>query len=1447
MAVTSSNSGFKRGPLQKADRKIRKQIPISKKQIQILDKKSVHKEMLFLGIVKSITLQEVAVSLTDCLTGYIKTDEFLNENLSIHNKIGNRAIFESLKHILLHKPLLCAIVRVREKPSPKIILTANPSKTNNRLKTSYLVKDTLIFSLITSVEENGFIVETGIKNIQNSFLKLKNNNKFYEYLGSTDKNNKLITNLNILRLPVWSKVRKMEEEGLILSFCSKFPKIKQIREFDDLQPGIAVEATVVDIFKNGAKVMFQNIFFGIIDEFNSEKPTSDYKTGDKLIAIIVLVDFKDKKIILSTKPHLAQPFSKNKFTKMVLKTKRGTDLKDAKVSLNSKTNGLFLKFEQEHKKAKKFINAFCHVTRFGNDIHSRKSVLGGYKTGKNIDCKIYDSSEICGLFLVTLAEQKNGDDIILSLDDLVVGQILTGKLLKFETYGMLMSLGTNSIDENKSVKGVVPNEHFSDVVLKRPKLKFEVGQKIKCRVLNIDILARKVYLTAKQSFIEWNSDIPLTEEEAVNKILIGCVRSIFERGIYVNFFNGLFGFLSKREISAAGFEEKPSKIFFVGQPLKVKADALAPIKRDRSGNIASENKRMLFLTLDFSDKISQNAKEMALPFGNAQKFVKIGEMCAGTIIALLKNKAILKIDIRNSDNKSDDTTVRGELYFSHLSDLDCCSDEKFEKGHKIKLGDVFRKMAVIGFKKNGAALLTNKKLLIDKLDTEYFPFHLENVKRNSIYIGTIKNIRQKGIVVGFLGDLNCFCPISMALEKEETNLDEKYKIGKTVFVRIANIDRDKIIGSLKQNSFRNHNISLTKWCFENLVEQFWQINIGRTNIKIGQVFEAKTKNWKDKNRLEIDVLSNENSELFDNKIKTYLLTNREKLTIENPKTIKVVFIDFEIPENKEQPIKANFLLKSKTENGANFKNFSTIHNNSFYSLIMDSSSDSTAFKIEKLLNVKFCKNNLNFAEKFQIGNVSVFCSRNSKKASDSDEEEDSDSDLLFGLYTKGEKVEGVVSNVSDNGLDVTLNRSSDIKAIIHFSQMAENFTVLLQFHDYLSDRSEKTNFRHKKGSKIEAKIIGKRGNKLLLTLLPEKLNSEKRKIGQKWIPGRVVNVSNNVWLNVEVGERKQGRVHITNIKRNWDDDPMAEFEKGQFVKLYRTNNFYKNESNFELFSLYCVDDILSENLKRQLTNEIKLNDIVKGYVKSVHPSKGVFVTLNPFQDALVYKKDLSDGFVTDIESKFPPGRLVRAKVIFSDGKYLRLSLKGSDTDPSLKNFADFCKDQVVSAKVVSATPAGVFAKLESSSIVALCRLDNLENNNNLSKSELTDFYKNKIGQSLKFRIGSLNSDSQKINLTMKIGKISQNSKTDSADNDKISGDDNKKDDDISDDGKDDDIEEKFLNDIEGVEALKIDNEDKSESELDENGENNEESGEQKGEKMVEEKTKEVEKMVEESP
>ena len=203
------------------------------------------------------------------------------------------------------------------------------------------------------------------------------------------------------------------------------------------------------------------------------------------------------------------------------------------------------------------------------------------------------------------------------------------------------------------------------------------------------------------------------------------------------------------------------------------------------------------------------------------------------------------------------------------------------------------------------------------------------------------------------------------------------------------------------------------------------------------------------------------------------------------------------------------------------------------------------------------------------------------------------------------------------------------------------------------------------------------------------------------VRGRVGRVLPGAGLLVQLGASATGRVHITEIGDTFVPEPLAAFEVGDVVTAAVTrvgaaagkskkrgisnSGTGDDKSSYVDLSLrhslggsgaaagVDVAGALASEARLTEATDVSAGDLLPGYVKAT-TSKGCFVSLGAHLEARCVLKNLADAFVSKPDEAFPPGALVRCKVLSVNAQMGRVevSLKPSHTqsagvvDPSAR-------------------------------------------------------------------------------------------------------------------------------------------------------------------------------------
>ncbi len=154
----------------------------------------------------------------------------------------------------------------------------------------------------------------------------------------------------------------------------------------------------------------------------------------------------------------------------------------------------------------------------------------------------------------------------LRYEDFTVGEILEGKIDSVSPAGVSVHLGVN-------LKGFIPKLHWADDPrLKKPELRFRVGEPITCRVLKVMVDRKTIHLTCKKSMLDEKVvAYSCTSQLETNIAVKGTVALIEQGGVLVSFFDGLTGYIPGNRLLKNGITDI-NRYFYMGQVIDCKVE-----------------------------------------------------------------------------------------------------------------------------------------------------------------------------------------------------------------------------------------------------------------------------------------------------------------------------------------------------------------------------------------------------------------------------------------------------------------------------------------------------------------------------------------------------------------------------------------------------------------------------------------------------------------------------------------------------------------------------------------------------------------------------------------------------------------------------------------------------------------------------------------------------------
>jgi rRNA biogenesis protein RRP5 len=359
-----------------------------------------------------------------------------------------------------------------------------------------------------------------------------------------------------------------------------------------------------------------------------------------------------------------------------------------------------------------------------------------------------------------------------SVDDLQIGSIIRGTVKKINENGVSVQIGFG-------LRGFVPNIHLAEVpqIANREQL-FPFGKTVKCRITKIDKSSthNKVNLTCKKSLLSKKFNILSSYENAKPGFQTdGVVALIHKKGLLIEFFNGVKGFIPLRYLSTYRIEN-PEKVFKIGQIIRCTV-----VSTD------IENERMTCSLINIKDmKKKQNKNEQFLrideEFDSDPKKLKslLQNMKIGTIF---ENALLIGRDESGNTVFKLPNGIKAIATKNHLYDKN--DFEEFDFKTKFSIGSTHRcRVRSINLKDSTVDITLRKSLL------EMPTVSIDELQVGSIINGNVKTISKNGVFVQIGFGLEGLIPnIHLEESPQSSDREQLFPIGKKVKCRITKIDK----------------------------------------------------------------------------------------------------------------------------------------------------------------------------------------------------------------------------------------------------------------------------------------------------------------------------------------------------------------------------------------------------------------------------------------------------------------------------------------------------------------------------------------------------------------------------------------------------------------------------------------------------------------------------------
>lgn len=511
--------------------------------------------MVILGRVHEVTDYDLIISLPGRLSGRVKATDISESYTNLLQNVVNSGTdslseFKPLPELYNPGDNVVAFVKaLGEDKKWRVTLSLESHMVNQNLSSNFLSKGSKIVCTVSSVEDHGYVIETGIANVR-AFLSKKDVEENCEYFPGKQitcavKSIKTADNATTISLST-----KEKHLGMML---------EEIKSVDCLLPGIQLTLSVKKILSNGLQVNFDNGKIGYINQVHLPKALSKYEPGMEVDGTLLYII----------------PTVKFAYFTLLKQVPEKSELKKGDIVsghvLCRESNGILFKIGKD-------LRGFIPYKRTAVDFHKMHEIFVSKSEHKFLvltyDCM--DRVYICTM------EKAILNNKLLSKSSFTPGEVMdvTIKEINGTTGFVMVTVG--------KVIGSVPPEHVSDKGGLLSDMK--VGQVMKARVLSSS--DKNLKFTLKPLLI--NSKLPLLvdiKNAKVGSIHHGTIRQITEKGILVKFFGELAGF-----VPSAFLDPRTSKKHwnhFVGEVVMVEIKTVDQSQNKLALKIVRDNKKKI--------------------------------------------------------------------------------------------------------------------------------------------------------------------------------------------------------------------------------------------------------------------------------------------------------------------------------------------------------------------------------------------------------------------------------------------------------------------------------------------------------------------------------------------------------------------------------------------------------------------------------------------------------------------------------------------------------------------------------------------------------------------------------------------------------------------------------------------------------------------------------------
>lgn len=763
------------------------------------------------------------------------------------------------------------------------------------------------------------------------------------------------------------------------------------------------------------------------------------------------------------------------------------------------------------------------------------------------------------------------------------------------------------------------------------------------------------------------------EEATVGKKSPATIVSLKPNGARVEFFNNVYAFLPKLEMSEA-FVKDPKDLFRLGQTINVRVISSQP-----------DEQRML-VSARGGDESSAELQEQFESLEAGRSIV--------SALAIEKTKDSVIFEIEPSK-------VRGILHLGQISDDDK-EDVKNSLFKKLEVNKVIDELLVLQKdERKNTVFLTLKKSLIDAAKAEELPRSIDDIHPSQVLHGFVSNVTATGVFVTFANRTTGLAYKSELFKNtivdDPTQFFKKFQ-SVTCVVTNVDVDAERFTVSLKE--FGNQQVN------KKVLNPVDSSVKALSDFKLGRVVDGRIKKIAD-TYINLDLADNQPgrldiSEIYDNWADIKDPKNPLN-AFKTGQTLKVKIIGYYHSHHSKQTADSDGVssvfelsakpsdLKSKKTEQQTFENIPVgskwvayvrnMSNDSLYvnvaagvsgriSLIELSEQLSTPHEHEELYPI---------GSAIKVTVVSKTTTNNGKLLDLTTLDDASKAITSIEDLTEGQIVTGQIGKKLPMGIAVRLG--NNVSAVVHPTDIADEFAPI--------DKMTST-FTEGTFTKVKVVTVDKHNERVFGSLRKSVIegdDSEEEVVDKvvnqvsdvhsgDLIRGYVSNIANS-GLFVSLGRNVSGRVMIKDITDGFVQDWKSLFKLHQLVKV-RVLAVKGNRIELSLKKSAVEGKGVDGAGSFKDFNELEVGDIVTGHIKKIE-DYGVFVSFDNTNnvDGLCHKSQISDTQIKDFSKLFSLGDRVKAKILAIDTEKRRISigLKASYFDDEDEEMEDASEEE----------------------------------------------------------------------------------------------------------------------------------------------------------------------------